>query len=48
MSSCATNADRVAFKRESLLPRWMPTIEAWLQSGEEYKYIRLPGASLAV
>ncbi|AKH22527.1 terminase [Escherichia coli] len=39
VSSCATNADRVAFKRESLLPRWMPTIEAWLQSGEEYKYI---------
>lgn len=38
VSSCATNSDRVAFKRETLLPRWTPTIEAWLQSGEVYKY----------
>ncbi|ECF8073707.1 terminase [Salmonella enterica] len=38
VSSCATNADRVALKRETLLPRWTPTIEAWLQNGEVYKY----------
>ncbi|EHK2737270.1 terminase, partial [Salmonella enterica] len=32
VSSCATNADRVEFKRETLLPRWMPTIQAYIDS----------------
>lgn len=28
--------DRVAFKRDVLLPRWMPTVEAYLASGQVY------------
>lgn len=29
-------ADRVVLKRDVLLPRWMPTVEAYLASGENY------------
>lgn len=29
-------ADRVEFKRDVLLPRWMPTVEAYLASGQVY------------
>ncbi|EGF0850597.1 terminase [Salmonella enterica] len=41
VSSCATNADRVEFKRETLLPRWMPTIQAYIDSAAVYKYLPL-------
>ena len=29
-------ADRVVLKRDVLLPRWMPTVEAYLASGQNY------------
>ncbi|HHX3894317.1 TPA: phage terminase small subunit, partial [Citrobacter freundii] len=31
-----TIADRVEFKRDVLLPRWTPTVEAYLESGQVY------------
>ena len=31
-----TNADREAFKRDVLIPRWQPTVDAYLASGNEY------------
>jgi len=31
-----TIADRVAYKRDELLPRWKPTVETYLESGSSY------------
>ncbi|WP_031518813.1 phage terminase small subunit [Siccibacter colletis] len=31
-----TNAEREAFKRDVLIPRWQPTVDAYLASGNEY------------
>ncbi len=31
--SLPTIADRVEYKRDVLLPRWVPTVEAYLESG---------------
>ncbi|HED3853633.1 TPA: terminase [Enterobacter soli] len=32
-----TIADRVTYKRDELLPRWKPTVEAYLESGNVYE-----------
>lgn len=32
-----TIADRVAYKRDELLPRWKPTVDAYLQGGNVYE-----------
>ena len=32
-----TIADRVAYKRDELLPRWNPTIDAYLEGGHAYE-----------
>ncbi|END4285353.1 terminase [Escherichia coli] len=34
--SLPTIADRVEYKRDVLLPRWVPTVEAYLESGQVY------------
>lgn len=34
--SLETIADRIEYKRNELLPRWMPTVEAYLASGKVY------------
>lgn len=34
--SLPTIADRVEYKRDVLLPRWVPTVEAYLDSGQVY------------
>ncbi|EPP0959650.1 phage terminase small subunit [Cronobacter turicensis] len=34
--SLPTNADREAYKRDVLLPRWMPTVESYLEGGKVY------------
>ncbi|MCE9733846.1 phage terminase small subunit [Pectobacterium sp. IFB5596] len=33
-----TIADRVEMKRRELLPRWLPTVQAYLDSGEVYQH----------
>ncbi|WOZ76053.1 phage terminase small subunit [Kosakonia sacchari] len=35
--SLPTIADRVAYKRDELLPRWKPTIDAYLEGGHAYE-----------
>ena len=37
LQSLPTIADRVAYKRDELLPRWKPTVEAYLESGNVYE-----------
>ena len=36
LRSLPTIADRVDYKRDELLPRWMPTVEAYLDGGSVY------------
>lgn len=37
LRSLPTIADRVAYKRDELLPRWKPTVDAYLQGGNVYE-----------
>lgn len=37
LQALPTIADRVAYKRDELLPRWKPTVEAYLESGNVYE-----------
>lgn len=38
LSDLPMTSDRVARKRDVLLPKWMPTVEAFLESGNEFAH----------